>query len=74
MVKRIFEWRPIGKRSRGCPKNTWQDEVLKDIRVLVVKNWTMVMIDRMARHDMVEEEEEEEEKKKKKKRRRTRRK
>lgn len=52
MVKRIFEWRPIGKRSRRCLKNTW--EVLKDIKIFGVKNLTMVMGHRMTRHDKVE--------------------
>jgi len=53
MVRRIFEWSPMGKRSRGCPRNRWQDEVLKDIRVMGVKNWTKVVMDRSAWHDMV---------------------
>jgi hypothetical protein len=36
-VRMIFEWNQMGKRSRGRPRNRWQDEVLKDIRVLGVK-------------------------------------
>jgi hypothetical protein len=43
---RIFECSPMGERSRGRPKNRWWDEVLKDIRVLGVKNWTKVVMDR----------------------------
>ena len=53
MVRRIFEWIPMGKRSRGHPRNRWQDEVLQDIRVLGVKNWTNVVMDRLAWHDMM---------------------
>jgi hypothetical protein len=34
----------VGKRSRGRQSYRWQDEVLKDIRVLGVKNWTKVVI------------------------------
>jgi hypothetical protein len=38
MVRRTFEWSPRGKRSKGHQRDTWQDEVLKNIRVLGVKN------------------------------------
>ena len=38
MVRRISEWSPMGKRSSGHPRNRWRDEVLKNIRVLGVKN------------------------------------
>jgi hypothetical protein len=43
----------MGKRSRGQPRNRWRDEVLKDIRVFGVKNWTKVVVDRSAWHDVV---------------------
>jgi hypothetical protein len=54
MVRRIIEWSPMGKRTKGHPRNRRQDEVLKDIRVLGVKNWTKVVMDRTAWHDLVE--------------------
>jgi hypothetical protein len=54
MVRRIFEWSTMGKRSRGCPRNRWRDSVLNDIRVLAVKNWTKVVTDKLAWHDLVE--------------------
>ena len=54
MVRRIFEWSPMGRRSKGHPRNRWQDEVLKDIGVLGVKNWAKVVMDRTAWHDLVE--------------------
>jgi len=44
MVRRIL-WSPIGKRSRGLPRNRWREEVPKDIRVLGVKNWKEVAMD-----------------------------
>jgi hypothetical protein len=53
-VWRIFEWSPIGKISRGRPRNRWREKVLKDIRVSGVKNWTTVVMDRSAWHDLVE--------------------
>jgi len=54
MVRRIFEWSPMVKRSRGGPRNRWQDEVLKNIKILCVKNWPKVVMDRAAWHDLVE--------------------
>jgi hypothetical protein len=55
MVRRIFESSTMGNRSRGRPRNRWQDEVLKDIRVLCVQIWTKVVtMDRTAQRDLVE--------------------
>jgi hypothetical protein len=54
MVRRIFERTPMGKRSGGQPRNRWWDKVLKDIRVVGVKNWTKLAMDRSAWHDLLE--------------------
>ena len=32
MIRRIFEWRTLGKRSRGRPRNRWRDDVLKKVK------------------------------------------
>jgi hypothetical protein len=34
MVRRIFEWSPVLKRSKGHQRNRWWDEILKDISVI----------------------------------------
>ena len=44
----------MGKRSRGRPRNRWRYEVLKEIRVSGVNNWTKVAIDRSVWRDLVE--------------------
>jgi len=54
MVWGISEWSPTGNRSRGRPGNRWWEKVLKDMRVMGVKNWTTVVMDRSAWYDMVE--------------------
>jgi len=54
IVRRISEWSPMGNRSKGHPRNRWQDEVLKDIGVLGVKKWTKMVMDRTAWHYLVE--------------------
>jgi hypothetical protein len=38
MIRRIVEWGPVAKKSRERPRNRWRDEVLKDIRVMSLKN------------------------------------
>jgi hypothetical protein len=48
MVRGIFGCSPMGKRSRGHPRDRWWDEVLKDVRVLDAKNWTTVVMDKWA--------------------------
>ena len=42
----------MGKTSRGYQRNRWQDEILQDIRVFGVKNWTKVLVDRQAWHEV----------------------
>ena len=47
-VRKITEWNPIGKRSKGRPRNRWKDEVLNDLKTLKLKNWTYLVTDRKA--------------------------
>jgi hypothetical protein len=45
-VKKVFDIRPEGTRKIGRPKLRWEDGVIQDIRVLGVKNWRDVAMDR----------------------------
>jgi len=38
MVKAIYSWKPIAKRSTGRPKIRWEDDVKKDKQRLKVPN------------------------------------
>jgi hypothetical protein len=42
----VFDTRPEGTRKIGRPKLRWEDGVIQDIRVLGVKNWRNVAMDR----------------------------
>jgi hypothetical protein len=42
----VFDTRPEGTRKIGRPKLRWKDGVIQDIRVLGVKNWRNVAMDR----------------------------
>jgi hypothetical protein len=45
-VKKIFNWTPLTKRSKGRPKRRWEDNIIQDIRQLNIKNWTACVQDR----------------------------
>jgi hypothetical protein len=46
ILKKIFNTKPDGVRSVGRPKLRWEDGVDQDIRILGVKNWKKVSLDR----------------------------
>ena len=44
--KKIFKAKPDGARRVGRPKLRWEDGVDQDMRILGVKNWKQVALDR----------------------------
>jgi len=42
---KIFNWTPLIARSKGRPKQRWED-IIQDIRQLNIKNWTVCVQDR----------------------------
>jgi hypothetical protein len=38
-VKKIFNWKPLTKRSPGRPKYRWKDKIKQDICQMKIKNW-----------------------------------
>jgi hypothetical protein len=45
-LKKIFNTKPDGARSVGRPKMRREDGVVQDMRILAVKNWRKVTINR----------------------------
>ena len=45
-LKKIFNTKPDGVRSIGRPKLRWEHGVDQDIRILGVKNWKKVTLNR----------------------------
>jgi len=45
-LKKIFNTKPDGIRRAGRPKMRWEDGVDQDMRILEVKNWKKVALDR----------------------------
>jgi hypothetical protein len=46
--KRILEWKPMGSRPLGRPRLRWLDNVCDDLKVLKVRNWEELAMDRKA--------------------------
>jgi hypothetical protein len=38
-VKKVFNTKPVGTRKIGRPKLRWEDDVIQDVKILGVKNW-----------------------------------
>jgi hypothetical protein len=37
--KRVFEWKPKGRRVRGRPRKRWVEDIEEDIQTLGIKGW-----------------------------------
>jgi len=77
--KKIFNWKPLTKRSQGRPKYRWEDNIKQDTYKIKIKNWIACVQDREKWKEVVEKaktfsqevqrlEEDKEEKKGKKRR------
>jgi hypothetical protein len=44
-VKKVFNTKPIGIRKIGRPKLRCEDDVIQDVKTLVVKNWRNVSME-----------------------------
>jgi hypothetical protein len=54
IAKRIFEWKPTGRRSLGRPRLRWFDDVCDDLKVLNVRNCKELSMDRKVWNDLSE--------------------
>jgi hypothetical protein len=52
-VKKIFDWSPLTVRSKGRPKQRWEDNIMQEIRQLNIKNWTACAQDRVKWKNLV---------------------
>ena len=53
-VKKIFNWKPLTKRSQGRPKYRWEDNITEDICQMKIKNWLACVQDRGNWKEVVE--------------------
>jgi len=53
-VKKIFNWKPLTKRSQERPKYRWEDNIKQDICQMKIKNWIACVQDRGKWKEVVE--------------------
>jgi hypothetical protein len=49
-----LDWRPVGTRPIGRPRQRWQEDVMEDLKKLKVKNWKEAAKDRRTWRDLDE--------------------
>jgi len=51
---KLLDWKPMGPRPVGRPKQRWQEDVMEDLKEkLKVKNWKETAKDRITRRNLV---------------------
>jgi hypothetical protein len=38
-ARRLLDWKPMGTRPVGRPRQRWQEDVMEDLKKLKLKNW-----------------------------------
>jgi len=49
---KLLDWKPMGIRPVGRPRQRWQEDVMKDLNKLIVKNWKETAKDRRTGRDL----------------------
>jgi hypothetical protein len=45
-TRKLLDWKPMGIRQAGRPRQRWQEDVMKDLKKLKVKNWKEMSMDK----------------------------
>ena len=45
-ARKLLDWKPMGIRTVGRPRQRWQEDVMGDLKKLIVKNWKEIARDR----------------------------
>jgi hypothetical protein len=45
-IRNLLDWKPMGTRPVGRPKQRWREDVMEDLKNLKVKNWKETAKDR----------------------------
>jgi len=53
-ASKLLDWKPMGIRPIGRPRQRWQEDVKEDLKKLKVKNWKEIAEDRRTWGDLAE--------------------
>jgi len=53
-ARKLLEWKPMGTRPVGRPRQRWQEDVFEDLKKLKVKNWKETAKDGRTERDLAE--------------------
>ena len=53
-TRKLLDWKPMGTRPLGRPRQRWQDGVREDLKKLKIKNWKETAKDRRTWRDLAE--------------------
>ena len=53
-TRKLLDWKPMGTRQVGRPRQRWQDDVMEDLKKLEFKNGKEIAKDRRTWRDLAE--------------------
>jgi hypothetical protein len=53
-TNKLLDWKPMGTRQVGRPRQRWQEDVMEDLTKLKVKNWKEAAKGRRTWRDLAE--------------------
>jgi hypothetical protein len=53
-TRKLLDWKPMGNRPVGRPRQRWQEDVMEDLKKLRVKNWNEAAKDRRTWRDLAD--------------------
>ena len=53
-ARKLIDWKPMGTRTVGRPRQRWKEDVMEDLKKLKVKNWKGTARDRRTWRDLAE--------------------
>ena len=53
-TRTLLDWKPMGTRPVGRPRQRWQEDVMEDLKKLKIKKWKETTKDRRTWRDLAE--------------------
>jgi len=53
-TRKLLDWKPMGTRPVGRPRQRWQEDVMEDLKKLKIKNWKETSKDGRTWRDLAE--------------------